>query len=310
MLSSLLLAARIDAAPSYDAYADGVNTSSAAGGGLLQDANDAVGAPDNNTVGIAGANSSITLDMGEGEEGTGNLVVHNGLLDASVDLRVEFLDASQSIIKTENTTLAISIGTNREFTYNYADYGKAYRFVRISNLAVGVFNLDAVEAKNYIGMTDSTDTDGGGMPDRTEQDTNGTDPQNPNDDLIATTNPPTTGTPEDQNPPVDSDGDGMPDEFENENGLNPAIDDSMGDPDNDGITNLFEFKKGGNPQVADEFILGTCTASDSSSVNAAQSMANMYMLLTLFFLVLFLLAVGGMLYYRSKYTNSRRTSVT
>ena len=50
---------------------------------------------------------------------------------------------------------------------------------------------------------------------------------------------------------VDSDGDGMPDEWEMANGLDPFNDDSMADPDNDGLPNLAEYVLETNPQVAD-----------------------------------------------------------
>jgi hypothetical protein len=52
--------------------------------------------------------------------------------------------------------------------------------------------------------------------------------------------------------PNDTDGDGMTDEFENANGLNPNNpNDATQDPDHDGLTNLQEFQKGTNPQAAD-----------------------------------------------------------
>lgn len=46
---------------------------------------------------------------------------------------------------------------------------------------------------------------------------------------------------------VDSDGDGMPDLWEIENGLDPFTDDSAEDPDGDGLTNLEEFLNGTDP---------------------------------------------------------------
>jgi len=50
---------------------------------------------------------------------------------------------------------------------------------------------------------------------------------------------------------VDSESDGMPDEWEMRNGLDPFADDSADDPDGDGLPNLGEFKLHTNPQVAD-----------------------------------------------------------
>jgi len=51
---------------------------------------------------------------------------------------------------------------------------------------------------------------------------------------------------------LDSDGDGMPDEWEIANGLNPHDPTDAGqDPDGDGLTNLQEYLHGTNPHVAD-----------------------------------------------------------
>jgi len=50
---------------------------------------------------------------------------------------------------------------------------------------------------------------------------------------------------------VDTDGDGMPDQWEMANGLDPTTDDSMADPDGDGLPNFAEFKLGTNPHTPD-----------------------------------------------------------
>ncbi len=68
--------------------------------------------------------------------------------------------------------------------------------------------------------------------------------------------------------PNDADNDGMTDEFEQANGLNPnSASDAAQDPDGDGLTNLQEFQRGTNPHSADsdgdglldaqEIVLGT-----------------------------------------------------
>ncbi|HXG46421.1 MAG TPA: carboxypeptidase regulatory-like domain-containing protein, partial [Methylomirabilota bacterium] len=52
--------------------------------------------------------------------------------------------------------------------------------------------------------------------------------------------------------PNDADGDGMTDEFERANGLNPNDStDAAQDPDTDGLTSLQEFQRGTNPRAAD-----------------------------------------------------------
>jgi hypothetical protein len=50
---------------------------------------------------------------------------------------------------------------------------------------------------------------------------------------------------------VDSDADGMPDEYENRSWLDYATDDSTADPDGDGLPNLAEFKLHTNPHASD-----------------------------------------------------------
>lgn len=50
---------------------------------------------------------------------------------------------------------------------------------------------------------------------------------------------------------VDTDGDGMPDRYESDNGLDPAVDDADGDLDGDNVSNLEEFSTGTNPQDPD-----------------------------------------------------------
>ena len=54
-------------------------------------------------------------------------------------------------------------------------------------------------------------------------------------------------TAESHNAAHDSDGDGMPDQWETFFGLNPAVNDAAGNPDNDGLTNVQEFQTGGHP---------------------------------------------------------------
>lgn len=50
---------------------------------------------------------------------------------------------------------------------------------------------------------------------------------------------------------VDSEPDGMPDDWEAIYGLNTALDDSQDDPDNDGLTNIREFEAGSYPSDPD-----------------------------------------------------------
>jgi len=49
----------------------------------------------------------------------------------------------------------------------------------------------------------------------------------------------------------DSDDDGMPDYWENNNRLNPLVNDAFEDPDQDGVNNLEEYRQGTDPNNAD-----------------------------------------------------------
>ena len=51
--------------------------------------------------------------------------------------------------------------------------------------------------------------------------------------------------------PKDADGDGMPDTYEVENGLNPAVNDAALDKDGDGLTNLQDYQRGTRADKAD-----------------------------------------------------------
>jgi hypothetical protein len=89
---------------------------------------------------------------------------------------------------------------------------------------------DACEA-SYSSQTGEADSDGGGETDGIEVKA-GRNPTDPSDDFGNF---------------IDQDGDGIPDWWESEVGLNIGLDDSSDDPDSDGLTNLEEYQCNTNP---------------------------------------------------------------
>lgn len=265
LLAALLLwAGKVKASHiSYDPYADFVASSSAG----VANADNAVGAPNDTMAQMVGANAILTLDMGSGEEGTQTLKVYYGQINALVNATVEFLDANKGVITTRSVQLEIDPNpSTKNFAYNWKDYGKAYRFVRLSSSQIGAsVNVDAIEALGYIGSTPSQDTDGDGATDRDEQH-NGTNPLVPDQPSGGggSTPPPSSGGSGGSGggsgevnpippPNKDKDGDGIDDEWELKYGLNPNDkSDANADPDGDHLTNLGEYKYNTDPNKADD----------------------------------------------------------
>ena len=121
-------------------------------------------------------------------------------------------------------------------------------------------NLVSIED---IGADEFVDGDGDGMPDWWETE-NGLDPDDssdadddPDGDLLANLAEYERGSqPGIVDPTVDSDGDGMVDWWEAQNGLNPGNPaDAGGDLDGDGLSNLEEFQSGTDPHASSDAVL-------------------------------------------------------
>ncbi len=65
---------------------------------------------------------------------------------------------------------------------------------------------------------------------------------------------------------VDTDNDGIPDDFENANGLNASVNDASLDKDHDGWANLDEYLAGTNPQNAADYFRATSVTRGGNNV--------------------------------------------
>jgi hypothetical protein len=82
---------------------------------------------------------------------------------------------------------------------------------------------------------------------------------------------------------IDSDNDGMPDAYEEANGLNPLVNDAGEDPDNDGWPSLAEFQDnqkkandGSDHPILSELIIGGAGADDANLGDSAHPLATLH----------------------------------
>lgn len=120
-----------------DVFANSVYSASA----NVLTSDNAVGAPDGAYADFRDGGSSIVLDLGEGEEGTGDLALTVYLINYGATYFVTFYDADWVVLGTSGDRIAIGS------TNVFADYeGTApYRYVKIASTDAAQWRLDAVE---------------------------------------------------------------------------------------------------------------------------------------------------------------------
>lgn len=269
------------AAPAYTPYANSVTAQSGLQSGT---ANNAVGEPNGQNATLLGLNAGLTLDMGDGEEGTNALKAYFGPVNVQALIRVEFLNDDQTVLKSEERQLFFNLAASTQtFTYDWHATGSGYRFVRLTSLVGIAFGIDAVEALGFVGSTATQDTDGDGTPDRQDADplvTNnpaggggssggsqggGTGSGSSNSSATTTTTSTTVqrvgttagsgATTTANNLPSsgeDKDGDQMADAWEVTHGLDPNSKiDGLEDTDKDGLLNIQEYQYDVNPRNND-----------------------------------------------------------
>ncbi|ADO75670.1 conserved uncharacterized protein [Stigmatella aurantiaca DW4/3-1] len=131
-----------------DPYADAVASSTSS---IVLNPDNAIGAPDGKPSTVVGVlNSALVLDMGEGEEGTGDLKVYYQGLGLGVITQVDFLKADNTVISSGALRmLDLGFGT-RTATVTYSGAPTPYRFVRLRGVLAIPYKVDAVEALSIV----------------------------------------------------------------------------------------------------------------------------------------------------------------
>ncbi|SEU34111.1 hypothetical protein [Stigmatella erecta] len=131
-----------------DPYANAVGPGSSA---VAHEAFQAVGPPDGESAIMLGLlGTSLVLDMGEGEEGTGELSVYSSGVSIGVVTSVDFLGADGTLLSSSLLHLAKIRGGKQVTHVPYPSAPTPYRYVRIRGLLAVPYAIDAVEAATIV----------------------------------------------------------------------------------------------------------------------------------------------------------------
>ncbi|MBU8897776.1 tandem-95 repeat protein [Corallococcus sp. M34] len=130
------------AALAWDPYADAVAPGTTA---TVLNASAALGAPDGQAATMLGLlNTALVLDLGQGEEGTGDLRVYYQGLSVALVATVDFLKADGTVICSSPLHLVeLGLGTHVAVV-TYPANGP-YRYVRLRGSVLALYLVDAVE---------------------------------------------------------------------------------------------------------------------------------------------------------------------
>ena len=165
LLAGLFPAATIASAPS-DVYADESIGSPVS----VYRPSNAAGEPDGVYADFQDERAAVTLDMGDGEEGTGDLTLTYRILDYGAAWRVELMDVDSNVLQNTSGSFAIY---STETTVAY-DGSEPYRYVRVTCVEDELWSLDAIAAE------DTSQFVGGDEPPTDEE---------PADDSVETSTP-------------------------------------------------------------------------------------------------------------------------
>ncbi|TSC31749.1 DUF4215 domain-containing protein [Corallococcus sp. Z5C101001] len=126
-------------APPWDLYADAVAPGTTP---TVLHPERALGAPDGQSATIPGLlTSALVLDLGQGEEGTGDLRVYYHGLSVFLVAQVDFLKADGTHVGSG--LLHMGLGAHVAVARYLGNY--PYRYVRLRGALLGVYQVDAVE---------------------------------------------------------------------------------------------------------------------------------------------------------------------
>ncbi|MBE4748222.1 DUF4215 domain-containing protein [Corallococcus sp. ZKHCc1 1396] len=125
-------------APPWDLYADAVAPGTTP---AVLHPNRALGAPDGQRATIPTLLSALVLDLGQGEEGTGDLRVYYHGLSVFLVAQVDFLKADGT--QVGSSLLHMGLGTHVAVASYPGNY--PYRYVRLRGALFGAYQVDAVE---------------------------------------------------------------------------------------------------------------------------------------------------------------------
>ncbi|WP_171806868.1 FG-GAP-like repeat-containing protein [Corallococcus exiguus] len=133
---------RPEASLTWDPYADAVVSSTTA---AVLNASAALGAPDGQAATMLSVlNSALVLDLGQGEEGTGDLRVYYRGLTLALVAQVDFLKADGTFIGSSTLHLK-ELGLGTHIAVATYPGNVPYRYVRLRGAVLALYLVDAVE---------------------------------------------------------------------------------------------------------------------------------------------------------------------
>ncbi|WP_246356654.1 FG-GAP-like repeat-containing protein [Pyxidicoccus fallax] len=133
---------RPEASLTWDPYADAVASGTTA---TVLNSSAALGAPDGQAATLLGLlNTALVLDLGQGEEGTGDLRVYYQGLSLALVAQVDFLKADGTFIGSSSLHL-MELGLGTHIAVATYPGNVPYRYVRLRGSVLALYLVDAVE---------------------------------------------------------------------------------------------------------------------------------------------------------------------